>query len=231
VLSNPAWRLAALLASLQDDEGRVTLPGFYDAVRPLPGDEDLVARMPFDPVEVAGVLGVDRVDFDGPTYWRRLMLEPLGNISGMLSGYTGPGTKTIIPARAGAKLDFRLVPEQEPADVFASLKAYVEARVPGASVRQLEAYPPSRTDHMLPICQSVVRAVERCHQRAPILQPNLGATLPDYVFTRLLSIPSVGVPYANADQANHSPDENLRLDCFINGIKTSAQVLYDLGRA
>jgi acetylornithine deacetylase/succinyl-diaminopimelate desuccinylase-like protein len=151
-------------------------------------------------------------------------LEPTFNIAGLVSGYTGEGMKTIIPSRAVAKIDFRLVPDQDPDEVFEAFARAVAERNPKAEVRRLGATAPSLTDPSLPVSETVIGAVRDSRGTEPIVS-SLGGTLPDYVFTRILDVPSVIVPYANHDEQNHAPNENLRLDCFFAGISTTLHVL------
>jgi acetylornithine deacetylase/succinyl-diaminopimelate desuccinylase-like protein len=230
VLPQPAWELVDLLHSLRGPDRRAAFPGFYDAVRPTtPEQEDMLRGMPFDREAFLAEHGLDESPVgDGADYYRRLTFEPTFNISGLVSGYTGEGSKTIIPSRAVAKIDFRLVADQDPDAVFESFARAVAGRNPRAEVRRLAATPPSMTDPSLPVSQTIVRAVRDGWGTEPVISA-LGGTLPDYVFTRILGVPSVIVPYANHDEQNHAPNENLRLDRFFAGIRTTLHVLDALG--
>ncbi len=227
---NPAWQLIELLAGMRDEKtGRCRIAGFYDNIRPLsPYDRTLLDALPYDGHTAAAAIGLERLDLDGPTYYRRTLLEPTLNISGFGSGYQGQGLKTVIPATASAKLDMRLVVDQDPDDVYRKFCAHVQRHAPGVEVRHLGAMLPSRTPGDLPVCQAVVRGVRRAWGRPPVVLPCLGGSLPDYVWTQILRVPSVVVPYANPDEQNHAPNENLRLDCFYNGIRSTVAVLAEL---
>ena len=233
VLPQPAWELVWLLSELRGRDGRIRIPGFYERVRtPSPEEVALLEAIPFDRAAFLAEHGLqDSPIRTGSQFFRRLVFEPTFNIAGLQSGYGGPGMKTIIPARAVAKVDFRLVPDQEPEEVFRAFQQAVRARSPQAEVRLIAAVPPSRTDPFLPVSRAAVRAVRESWGMEPVVIPMLGGTLPDYVFTRILGLPSVVVPYANHDERNHAPNENLRLDCFEAGIRTSIHLLAALADA
>ncbi len=226
VLPQPAWELIDLLHSLRGPDGRAVFPGFYDDVRsPTPKEQAMMREIPFDRQSFLAEHGLDESPIsDGADYYRRLTFEPTFNIAGLASGYSGEGTKTIIPARAVAKIDFRLVADQDPDAVFEAFARAVAERNPRAVVRRLAATPPSLTDPSLPVSKTIVGAVRESWDVEPVISA-LGGTLPDYVFTRILNAPSVIVPYANHDEHNHAPDENLRLDCFFSGTRTTLHVL------
>ncbi|MBA2529882.1 MAG: M20/M25/M40 family metallo-hydrolase [Euzebyales bacterium] len=227
VVPNPAWELVRLLATMVDAEGTVTVDGFGEGVTP-PTDAERAAieRLPVDVDAHLRTYGIDRLPPpEGLGFYDRLMLRPTLNIAGLASGSTGEGFKTIVPATAMARIDVRLVPDQDPDGVFAAVAAHVAARAPGVEVTRVGAMPPSRTPVDNPYTQAVVGALTDVWGREPLVLPSLGGTLPDYVFTRLLGLPSLLVPYANADQANHAPNENLELERFYTGIRTCAAVL------
>jgi acetylornithine deacetylase/succinyl-diaminopimelate desuccinylase-like protein len=226
VLPQPAWELVELLHSLRGPDRRAAFPGFYEHVRlPTPKQESALREIPFDRNSFLAEHGLDESPIsDSVDYYRRLTLEPTFNIAGLVSGYTGEGMKTIIPSRAVAKIDFRLVPDQDPDEVFEAFARAVAERNPKAEVRRLGATAPSLTDPSLPVSETVIGAVRDSWGTEPIVS-SLGGTLPDYVFTRILDVPSVIVPYANHDEQNHAPNENLRLDCFFAGISTTLHVL------
>jgi acetylornithine deacetylase/succinyl-diaminopimelate desuccinylase-like protein len=231
VVPNAAWELVDVLSTMKDEEDRVLIPGFYDDV--LPPDEaslQLIEDLPYDPDSLAEVFGVEQLGLSKEEYYRRLTLRPTLTINGLVSGYTGPGSKTIIPGQAVAKLDMRLVADQDPEKIFEMVKAHVSKVNPDVEVVHHGHMYPSRTRPDLPAGQKVVRAVEAGAGEEPIVTPALGGSLPDYVWTKLVGLPSVGVPYANADEANHAPNENMEVDLFYRGIRVSAQVMHELGR-
>ncbi len=233
VVPNPAWELVQLLASMRDREGRVLIEGFYDAVRPPTGaDLAAVAGLPLDLEAVLRDLGTTRLPPpEGVGYYERLMFRPTLNICGFHSGYGGAGKKTIIPAAALAKVDMRLVPDQDPDDVFDKFVRHVARRAPDVKVERLGSMRPSRTPIENPYTEAVVQAVTHACGEAPLVVPSLGGSLPNYVFTEILGRPCLTVPYANPDESNHAPNENLEIGRYIQGIKTCAAVLHSLAGA
>jgi acetylornithine deacetylase/succinyl-diaminopimelate desuccinylase-like protein len=232
VLPQPAWEMVELLASLRDSDGKANFPGFRDDVREsTPEEEAMLRDIPFDRNGFLEEHGLDEPLFeDGAEHHRRLAFEPTFNIAGLSSGYSGPGSKTIIPAKAVAKIDFRLVPEQTPEKVFEAFTAAVKERNPNAEVRELGGVPPSRTDPSSPMSRVVADTVKKGWNSEPINIPSLGGTLPDYVFTRILGVPSFIVPYANHDEKNHAPNENMKVECFYAGVRTTLSLIEGLGR-
>lgn len=230
---NPAWELVRLLGSMKDGTGRITIDGFYDDVRPMTDlDREVLAEMPFDAaavqedLEIAGFAAGP-----GDSYLEKLMYYPTLNVAGFTSGYGGEGAKTIIPSKAQAKLDMRLVADQEPDDIYEKFQAHVEVHQSDAvevDVSYLGAMAPQRTPLDHPVREPLLAAVADAWELEPILKPTLGGSLPTAVFTNELDIPCVTVPYANSDENNHSPDENLAIWCFRSGIRTTVRVLETL---
>ena len=227
----PAIHLTRALASMWDHRGRVAIKGFHDRVRP-PGlaERRLLRAAPFDAAAVEKDLGVTPVTgASGTAYYRRLMLEPSLNISGLTSGYQGAGMKTIIPHVAQAKVDVRLVKDQTADEVEATIRTHLaDHGFSDIEVRRLGAMEPSRTPVDHPFGRAVVRAVDRAWGRPPVVVPNLGGSIPDYLFTGVLGLPSIWVPYAPHDEANHAPNESTTVEGFVNGIRSTAAALFEL---
>jgi len=232
VLPQPALELVRLLGGMVGEDGLVTLPGFYDRIRPPSSAElALLDRIPFDRDAFLQEHGLtDSPIQSAGEYHRRLTYTPTFNIAGLASGYVGPGMKTIIPSSAVAKIDVRLVASQDPDEVFALLTDAVSKRNPRAQVRRLAGVPPSRTDPSLPICQDVIHSVRTSWDLEPVLVPAIGGTGPDFVFTQILGAPSIIIPYANHDESNHAPNENMRLELIRAGIRTTAHIIDGLSR-
>jgi len=232
VVPNPAWKIIDLLQTMRDRQGRVTIDGFYDGVTAPDAETlELIRQLPFDPAKTRAAIGYDGLDLDAESYYRALMLEPTFNIAGFTSGYGGEGAKTIIPAKAVLKVDFRLVGEQDPEDIFRKLSRHVQRHAPDIEIRHLGAFRPSRTRADVPAVRRVAEAVRRAYGREPLIVPSLGGSLPDSVWTQTLGVPSVLVPYANADESNHAPNENLDLDKFYAGIRCTLSVIESFGGA
>lgn len=230
IVPNPVWKLLNLLGTMRDKDGHVLIEGFYDRIRkPSQREEELLRTLPFDAEDIGKKIGYAPLEMDGETYYRKLTMEPTFNISGIHSGYGGEGTKTIIPSKAFVKMDIRLVVDQDPLDIFGKFSQHVQKVDPDIEVKYLGSMKPSRTPADLKVVQVVTEAVHHAYQKEPLIQPSLGGSLPDYVWTQILGAPSVIVPYANFDQRNHSPNENIDIDYFFNGILCTCHVIHALG--
>jgi acetylornithine deacetylase/succinyl-diaminopimelate desuccinylase-like protein len=144
------------------------------------------------------------------------------NIAGFTSGYGGPGAKTVIPSTATVKLDMRLVPAQRADDIFAKFETHMARHAPEVDMVRLGSMEPSYTPLEHPYAAVVRKAVGIGFGIPPIDVPLLGGSLPDAVFTKTLGLPSFLVPYANADERNHAPNENITLSRFFAGVRTAA---------
>jgi acetylornithine deacetylase/succinyl-diaminopimelate desuccinylase-like protein len=224
IAPNPAWTLVRLLGTMLDADNRVTIPEFYDDVRPpTAAVTEAMASIPLDESAALATVGLERLPPPAElTYFERLMTTPTLNIAGFSSGYGGPGTKTVLPAAATVKMDMRLVPDQRTDDIFAKFQAHVARHAPEVEVLRLGSMEPSYTPLEHPYARVVRRAVETGFGTPPVDVPLLGGSLPDAVFTQTLGLPSFLVPYANADERNHAPNENIALDRFYAGIRTAA---------
>jgi acetylornithine deacetylase/succinyl-diaminopimelate desuccinylase-like protein len=234
VVPNPVWMLVHLLSTMVDANGRVLIEGFYDHVRPIgPVEERLLAEMEFDPVAFGRTMGLPAVPMDGPTYWRRIMLEPYVNINGFISGYVGPGSKTIIPSRAECRLDIRLVVDQTTSDILEKVKRHVATVDPRVQVieRGFGTMEASRTAPDHPAVGVISRAIQAVRGVEPMITLCSGGSLPNAVWPRVLGVDHIGVPYANADENNHAPNENLSLERFYDGVHVSAEVFAALADA
>lgn len=226
---NPAWELVRIVASLKDETGRVAIDGFYDDVRPIEArDREALAAMPFDEAAIKADLGIERfADGPGESYLEKLLYYPTCNICGFSSGYGGEGSKTVLPSTATLKMDMRLVADQDPEAIYEAFEAHVHEHATGVcdvSVTKMGQMYPQRTPLDHPVREPVMDAVGAAWPTEPILKPTLGGSLPTAVFERELELPCVTVPYANEDENNHSPDENLALDCFRSGVLTSVEL-------
>jgi acetylornithine deacetylase/succinyl-diaminopimelate desuccinylase-like protein len=157
------------------------------------------------------------------------MFHPTLTINGLHGGYGGPGSKTVLPCTAIAKCDIRLVESMTPDQAMACVRAHVARHAPEVEVVQHGAMLPSRTPLDSPFAHPIVESIRAARGVDPYLYPAVGGSLPDYVFTRILGLPAFVTPYANADEANHAPNENLDLDLFHQGIRSGAALLHSLG--
>lgn len=234
VVPNPAWDLVHALGRLMSSEGRVLVPGFYDDVEPIGlSEEHLIQKLPFDPETLSLTLGLSSEEiqmWDPVSYYKRLMM-PSFSINGIESGYNGPGSKSIIPASASVRCDFRLVAHQDPVVIEDRLRKYLAEVAPTVEYVGHPGFMyPSRTSPDHPAIPLVKTAMERAYGKEPYIEPAMGGSLPDYVFTRILNVPSFIIPYANQDEANHGPNENMRLSLFHQAIVATSELVMAFGQ-
>jgi acetylornithine deacetylase/succinyl-diaminopimelate desuccinylase-like protein len=229
VVPNPAWRLTWALATLKDSQENILIDGFYQRVRPpTPQERVAVEAMPAEEAERARSLGIDGFlkGVRGLDYRLRHLFEPTCNIDGLNSGYQGPGTKTVLPARAMAKLDFRLVPDQDPDDVLDKVQRHFRHQGYGdVEVRCLSAERPARTPIGHPFVGLVCQAAREVYGQEPVLIPSMAGTGPLYPFVKTLGLPTADVGIAYPEARIHAPDENIRLADFLRSAKHIAAVI------
>ena len=231
VIREAVWEMIRVLASMYDEEGRVTIQGFYDdIVPPTEYDRHLIDLLPFDAKEYEEIFGIREMELDRDAFFERLMFRPTLSINGIHGGYTGPGPVTIIPGEVRVKMNMRLAHKQDPDKMFRNFEAHVHAVNPDVTVTWLAQMPSSRTQTDLPIAMAVARAVKEVFGCEPVAMPLVGATGSKYIWTDILKQPSRIVPYANADENNHLPNENITLACWRRGPHVSAQVYCELGK-
>lgn len=231
VAPNPLWTLVHLLGTMKNARGEITIDGFYDNVLPQTElERAALASLPVDEATIKQRLGL--ASFDQPVergFAERLSVWPSFTINGLHGGYGGPGSKTVLPHEAVAKCDMRLVEAQTVEEIYAKVEAHVRRHAPEVEFVRGHGMDPSKTPLDSPFTAPIQQAVTAAQGAEPLLVPAMGGSLPDYVFTKVLGIPAFVVPYANADEANHAPNENLEIERFIMGIKTGAAMLVYLG--
>jgi acetylornithine deacetylase/succinyl-diaminopimelate desuccinylase-like protein len=231
VAPNPLWTLVHLLGTMKNAAGEITIAGFYDHVAPPTElERAALAALPVDEDRVKRELGLAR--FDAPMergYAERLALWPTLTINGLHGGYGGPGSKTVLPHEAVAKCDIRLVADQTVDEIAALVAAHVAQHAPEVELVPQGGMDPSKTPLDSPFAAPLRRGLALGQGEEPIIVPAMGGSLPDYVFTKVLGVPAFVTPYANADEANHAPNENLEVERFYKGIKSGVAVLAELG--
>ena len=229
VIPNPAWRLVWALSTLKDADENVLIEGFYDAVRPpTPEERAAVEGMPAEEEETLKAYGLPSFvkGVRGLPYRMRHLFQPTATIDGLLSGYTGQGPKTVLPARALAKLDFRLVPDQAPDDILEKLKRHLARHgFDDIEVRSLTGERPARTPIRDPFVAVVGRAVRRVYGVDPIIVPTIAGTGPLYPFAVTLGLPTADCGIGYPDARIHAPDENIRISDFLLGAKAIAALI------
>jgi len=234
IFPNPAWRLVWALNSLKDPDEHIRIPGFYDPIKP-PSERDrqLMAALP----EVAGEYkeryGVDHFlkGLTGGTALRIAeVFEPTCTICGLTSGYQGRGAKTVLPARASAKVDFRLVPDQTPQQVLEQLRAHLDAEgFTDVQITFLGGEPPARTDPDDPFVDLVVSSAEPVYGHPMQVVPMTGGSGPNHPFIHYLNLPIVTAGIGHPGSQAHAPNENIRLDLYLKGAKHIARIIKEFG--
>ena len=232
---NPLQALCEILARLHDARGRVAIPGFYDRVGGLMSRERryMAEVGPSDGELLADAGAADGWGEEGYTLYERTTIRPALTINGVTGGYQGPGAKGVIPAHASAKLNFRLVASQEPAEIDRLFRRFV-ARIAPHAVRvtvrtEMRAHPVS-IDRAHPAMRAAATAYRVGFGRAPVFL-KAGGTIPVvHLLQRLLGMPTVMMGFALPDSDRHAPNEKLHLPTFVRGIRTSIQFLAELAR-
>jgi acetylornithine deacetylase/succinyl-diaminopimelate desuccinylase-like protein len=234
---NPLHAMAELLAALHDEHGRVTLPGFYDQVRPLTDRErELMARVPFDEQEWLDGPAASRVATGeaGFSTLERLGARPTAEVNGMWGGYQGPGHKTIIPAEAHAKISFRLVADQAPADIADQVRAWVDQRLPEgitADVRSEKAgVAPCASDLDSPGMAALRRAIAQAWDGDPdeVLHLREGGSGPEAALAGELGAPLLFLGAGLPTDRIHSPNERVLLPMLHRGAEAAAHLWREL---
>jgi acetylornithine deacetylase/succinyl-diaminopimelate desuccinylase-like protein len=233
---NPIQAVAEILCALKDREGRIQIPGFYDRVQPpSPKEREAWARLPFDEAEYREkeVGAPELVGEPGVPVLERLWARPTLEVHGIRGGFTGEGAKTVIPARAVAKISMRLVPEQRPEEAFEQLRRAVEAARPRGvtvQVRWIHGAAPSRVDPESPFLRAAAEALEEVFGGKTVYVRSGGSIPIVGLFDRHLGIPSVLMGFGLPDDNLHAPNEKFHLPNFYRGIETVARYLEILGR-
>ena len=230
VIKNAAWELMRILKTMIDDNDNVLIEGFYDDVNPIiESDLEIINNLEFNKEEIARAYGVKSIDLDKETFYKNLMLKPTLTINGLNSGYLGDGCKNIIPKKAVAKMEVRLVASQEPSDILRKIEKHVKSVNNDAKVIQIEEdMYPSRTSTDNKLGKIIINSIKEYLGSDVVVKPAGGGSLPDYIWTNILNVPSIMVPYGNIDESNHAPNENFMLELFYRGIHLSVQMINDL---
>jgi acetylornithine deacetylase/succinyl-diaminopimelate desuccinylase-like protein len=230
-VANPAFVLAQILAQMKDRSGRIKIPGFYDAVRPLSDEErNEFRKLPFNETRYRKALGAPRLFGEtGYSTLERVSARPTFEVNGLLSGFTGEGAKTVLPAVAMAKVSMRLVPDQDPnkiAELFDSYLKKIAPKTVEIKLTRMHGGKPWMASLDNPFVQAAGRAIERGFGKAPVFMREGGSIPVVATFQEELGLPSVLFGVGLPDDRIHAPNEKLDLANFFNGIIASAY-LYD----
>ncbi|HIQ22792.1 MAG TPA: dipeptidase [Planctomycetes bacterium] len=234
-VTNPANALTRMLAALSDAEGRIQIPGFYDDVVPLSGEERRrLAELPFDEDRFYRQLGVSGgMGEAGYTVLERRWARPTYDINGLTAGYQGDGAKTVIPASAAAKFSFRLVPHQDPEKISRGLEAFLRSLCPPGIQMELVVHhgsPATVVSLDSPYIQAAARAIEAAFGRPPVYTREGGSIPIVTAFHHKLKADTLLLGWGQDDDNAHAPNEKLCLADFHRGIRASARLWEELGR-
>ena len=231
---NPAQALIELIAGMHDENGSITLPGFYDPVRPVSAEEHAdMAKLPQNVAFYQEQTGVPQL-WGEPNYLpvERVGARPTLEVNGFLSGYTGEGSKTVLPAKAMAKISCRLVPDQTPHEVHKQLLAYMEANAPKTikwEVKLLNTAPTAITDRDLPAVKSMAQAMETVWGVRPLFKREGGSIPVVALLQDTVGAESVLFGASLPEDNVHAPNERLNLPTWYKAIDAIIHFFYNLG--
>ncbi|HSI67652.1 MAG TPA: M20/M25/M40 family metallo-hydrolase [Planococcus sp. (in: firmicutes)] len=234
IIESPVWKLVWALNSLKDRDERITIPGFYDDIEKITDlEQELLASYRLEEQKTLEKLGLDRfiLGLEGQQLKHKHIFEPTCNICGIVSGYTGEGTKTVLPSEAKAKLDFRLVPGQDPERIVKQLRMHLDANgFEDVGIHVTSSERAARTHPDEEIVRAMLKVAENYSDKKPNVMPNTPGTGPMYDLCQALGIPSASFGVGNFQSNNHAPNENINVDDYIEGIKMAAALVFEFNR-
>jgi acetylornithine deacetylase/succinyl-diaminopimelate desuccinylase-like protein len=234
VLPNAAWRLVEALGTLRDSEGRIAVEGFFDdAVGPSARDLELIAQLPNTDAETHASYAIKQfVDGLAGEEAERAVYSPTANIAGFSSGYEGIGAKTVIPSTAMAKMDFRLVPDQDPEDICRKVRRHLERSGFGdVEVKYLGGEAAATTDPDDPWVKLAIETAREAYGKEPVVHPMIGGSGPMHPFRHVLGVPIVTSGLGHPETLIHAPNENILIENFRLGTLHTALLLARTARA
>jgi len=234
-VANPAFVLGQILAQMKDRGGRIKVPGFYDDVRELKDEERAEwKRLPFNETRYRKELGAPRLFGEsGYSTLERVWARPTFEVNGLLSGFTGDGAKTVIPATAMAKVSMRLVPDQLPDKIAELFEAYLKKVSPktvDVKLTRMHGGKPWMAAFDNPYVQAAGRAIEQGFGKSPVFNREGGSIPVVSTFQEMLGVPSVLFGVGLPDENAHAPNEKLDLGNFHNGVIASAFLYEEIGK-
>ncbi len=235
-VANPIQALAQIIQSLRNGNGEILIPGIYNDVRPIPSEElEGWKNLPFDEAALMKSIEVSALPGEpGYSVLERLWARPTLEINGIWGGFSGEGQKTVLPAKAGAKISLRLVPDQEPDQIFELVKNHIlSLELPGVTVKvkKLHTGNPALVDSSSPAAQAAIAALSRAYPNVKPSFVRTGGTIPVVsVFREVLNAPVLLVDYGLPDDGAHGPNERFTLECLEKGIETSIYLYEELAK-
>ncbi len=230
IFPNAAWRLVWALNSLKGADERIRIPGFYDnIVPPSERDRELMAALP--PVadlykERFGITGFLNDIEDEVELKMAEVFQPTCTICGLTSGYQGAGSKTVLPAKASAKVDFRMVPNQTTEQILEGLRAHLDAEgFSDVEITYLGGGPAARTDPDDPLVHLVTETAAEVYEQPMRIVPMSGGSGPNHAFVTHLGVPIVTAGIGHPDSRAHAPNENIRIDLYLKGAQHVVRIL------
>jgi acetylornithine deacetylase/succinyl-diaminopimelate desuccinylase-like protein len=231
IIPNPAWHLVWALNLLKDKEENILIEGFYENVLPPSSEEiECLKNIPFEEEETKKELGLKNFlqNKSGLEALKALLSEPTCTINGLVSGYTGEGSKTVLPHEALAKLDFRLVPNQNSAEIFQKLGKHLKTHGFGdLEIIKHDCTEPTKTPINDPFVKLVAKTAEKVYGKRAVIYPISAASGPMHLFRNFLGYPVVSVGCSHPESNTHAPNENLKIKSFIKGTKFIATLIND----
>ena len=233
IVHNPAQALCELIAGMHDDQGRIMLPGYYDKVRQIDEEERAeLARLPMDEEFYLMQTGSPAIWGEaGYTPVERTGARPTLEVNGMLSGFTGEGSKTVLPSWAMAKISMRLVPDQDPEEVYQQLLLYMENNAPDTiryEIKDMVGSPATISDRESSGVKALDKAMEAVWGIRPVFKREGGSVPVVGMFQEILGVESVNCGFSLPDDNFHSPNEKLHLPTWYRGIDTFIHFFYNL---
>jgi acetylornithine deacetylase/succinyl-diaminopimelate desuccinylase-like protein len=231
---NPANALSAIIAALKDGDGRITIPGFYDKVRSLSAAErELFKRAPFDEKAFLAESGAPAFGEKGYSTLERISVRPTLDVNGMWSGYTGEGSKTVLPSFAAAKVSARLVPDQDPHELFPAFEAYVRRLAPPGLkvvVKDLHGAMPFLTEPDHPMLECARRALARAWPKPAAMMREGGSIPVMATFQKTHDLPCILMGFGLDDDNVHAPNEKFSLSSYHGGTKSVAYLYEEIAK-
>ncbi|KRK64813.1 peptidase M20 [Companilactobacillus tucceti DSM 20183] len=231
IMRNPVLILMKLLQKMYDFENnKVLIPDFYNGVEePSKTEINWMKQLPYDKKSISEQTGVSTLPDTGLEYYKKLMFRPTFNISGINAGYTAKGMKSIIPHEAVMKVETRLVGKQDIQEIQIGINNLLQDEINNGDIKvhYLVQVPPCKTASDDKDIGSLVDAIKEA-TGSGLIEPTMPGTVPNYVWSDILKVPVFTIPYANFDQCNHAPNENITEKAFYDGIKISYELLEHL---